>query len=377
MKPLRAAWYLPELVERRASLRYRCLYPMAQLRQRGLDVSLLSPGSGRNFDAVVFDAWGLFPTTAGESQAEASLHLAMDLKSQGVKIVLDNCDNQFAGAPSEAWQRACQRLRNLALLADRVVTCSPTLADEMMNECQLQNRPLVIGDPIETEIRYAGDGRLKSLLSPGRKLSWLRYLRHRYRIACDRSQGATPLVWFGSHGNGFAEGGMLDLKRVLPSMARAHRSHPLSLTVISNNRPKFDAEFAHQPFPTHYLEWDRINFLSSLKLHAISVIPVTANRFTACKSANRVTLSLYHGLNVAADSIPSYEEFSAVCVLDDWEQGLKNYASNPRLRQAHQREGARLASARYSGRQIADQWARALFEVGGRSRHELTGTAQG
>ena len=362
MKPLRAAWYLPEVVERRAGLRYRCLYPLAQLRQRGLDVGLLSPGGEQDFDAVVFDAWGLFPTTAGDHQAESSLRLAKDLKSRGVKIVLDNCDNQFAGAPSEAWQRACQRLRNLALLADRVVTCSSTLGDEMLTECQLQSRPLVIGDPIETEIRYASDRRIKSWLSPGRKLSWLRYLRHRCRLARDRSAGATPLVWFGSHGNGFAEGGMLDLKRIVPIMARVHRRHPLSLTVISNNRPKFDAEFAHQPFPTHYLEWDRINFLASLRLHAISVIPVTTNRFTACKSANRVALSLYHGLNVAADSIPSYEEFSAVCALDNWEQGLTDYVSDSSLRQTHQYEGARLAIARYSPEQVADRWAQVLFE---------------
>ena len=368
MKPLRAAWYLPEVVERRAGLRYRCLYPMARLRQRGLDVGLLSPGDGQNFDTVVFDAWGLFPTTAGESQAESSLRLALDLKSHGVKIVLDNCDNQFAGAPSEAWQRACQRLRNLALLADRVVTCSSSLADEMVNECQLQSRPRVIGDPIETEIRYSSDRPLKSLLSPGRKLSWLRYLRHRYRLAHDRSTGATPLVWFGSHGNGFAEGGMLDLKRIAPIMAEVHRKHPLSLTVISNNRPKFDAEFARQSFPTHYLEWDRINFLASLRLHAISVIPVTANRFTACKSANRVALSLYHGLNVAADTIPSYEEFSAVCALDNWEQGLANYLSNPVLRQTHQAEGAKLAAARYSAERVADRWAQVLFQGWGHGR---------
>ncbi len=368
MKPLRAAWYLPEVVERRAGLRYRCLYPLAQLRKRGFDVGLLAPGDAQNFDTVVFDAWGLFPTTAGERQAEASLRLAMELKLRGVKIVLDNCDNQFAGAPSEAWQRACQRLRNLALLADRVVTCSPTLADEMMNECQLQSRPLVIGDPIETEIRYSSDRLLKSLLSPSRKLSWLRYLRHRYRLGRDRSAGAMPLVWFGSHGNGFAEGGMLDLKRISPIMARVHQKHPLSLTVISNNRPKFDAEFARLPFPTHYLEWDRINFLASLRLHAISVIPVTANRFTACKSANRVALSLHHGLNVAADSIPSYEEFSAVCALDNWEQGLTNYVSKPALRQAHQEEGAKLATARFSAEQVADRWAQALFEGWGQGQ---------
>ena len=359
-RPLRVAWHVASFNERRASLRYRCIYPMASLRQSGVDAVLFDEGAEQQVDCVVFDAWSLFPTVNGGRDEDALPTLVQRLKARGVRIVLDNCDNQFSGVLGEGWERALVRLREVAAAADVVVTCSAELAQVMQRECALTSLPYVIGDPVESRIRYTEDNVLRSLLSPGRKLSWARHLAHRARLTAERARGLTPMVWFGSHGNQFAEGGMLDLERVIPTLEKLNRERPLSLTVISNNRGKFDTHFAQQAFPCHYLEWDRVNFLATLKLHAISLIPATLNDFTRCKSANRLTLSLHHGLNVVADAIPSYVEFSSACQLDDWERGLRRYLDSPALRRQHLLEGQRLSRERCSHERIGNQWQDAL-----------------
>ncbi|WP_417069578.1 hypothetical protein [Niveibacterium terrae] len=355
---MRASWYVPNVNERRAGLRYRCLYPISALKRRGMIAELFD--ETRDYDAVVFDAWTLFPTVTSEKVAEKTLALAQRLKQRGTRILLDNCDNQFSGSPDCAWDRACERLRTLAAQSDTVTVCSDELASVMRSECGLEKIPRVIGDPIEKRINYTSDRLLRSVLSPQRKLSWLRYLEHCGRIALEKSRGITPLIWFGGHGNAFSEGGMLDLARITPVLAELDAHHRLSLTVISNKRAKFEQNFARLPFATHYVEWDRVNFLAMLRLHAISLIPVTRNSFTRCKSANRVTLSLYHGLNVVADEIPSYQGFAKVCALNDWREGLNAYLENPGLRRQHRQQGKALALHGYDLERIADAWQQAL-----------------
>lgn len=357
---MRAAWYVPEVNERRAGLRYRCTYPIAALQRRGINAALFDEKNAELYDAVTFDAWTLFPTVTSEVAAERALALAERLKANGTRIILDNCDNQFSGSPDQNWRDACNRLRRLANQANTVITCSDELASVMQAECGLTRTPLVIGDPIETRIRYTSDSLLRSIASPGRKLSWFRYIRHRAQITIERSQGISPLVWFGGHGNSFSEGGMLDLKRVVPILSAMSQEHPVSLTVISNNRSKFESHFSDLPFSTHYIEWDRVNFLAMLRLHAISLIPIALNEFTRCKSANRLTLSLYHGLNVVADAIPSYRDFANVCALDDWHGGLRKYLANPGLRNRHKADGKALALAKFDIDRIADAWVAAL-----------------
>ncbi|MDQ8024018.1 MAG: hypothetical protein REI94_19425 [Moraxellaceae bacterium] len=357
--PLRAAWYVPAVNERRAGLRYRCLYPIAALRKLGVDASVFDADAGLPA-CVVFDAWSIFPTVAGAEKAAQILPTARKLREQGVRILLDNCDNQFSGNADEGWAKATSDLQQLATMADVVVTCSDELAHIMQARCGLETTPRVIGDPIEERIAYMGDSFWRSLLSPGRKRSWLRYLGHRARLAAERSRGITPLVWFGAHGNSFSDGGMLDLARITPLLAEIHRDHPVSLTVISNNRGKFETHFADHPFPTHYMDWDRITFLQMLRLHAISLLPISLNDFTRCKSANRLVLSLHHGLNVVADAIPSYGMFAPVCHLDDWESGLRRYLRSPQLRAEHVRAGRQLADQHFSHECIGRQWQAAL-----------------
>jgi hypothetical protein len=359
-RPLSAAWYAPDANDRRAGLRYRCVYPIQALCNLGVHAELFDARRDAGYDVVAFDAWTLFPTVGGTTGASQAVTLAQSLKARGTRVLLDNCDNQFAGKPTAAWRQACEHVRTLARLADHVVTCSEELAAVMQAECGLGTLPTVIGDPVEERITYRSDHWLRALVSPARKASWWRYLQHRQRIGAERARGVTPLVWFGSHGNAFADAGMTDLARLLPLLAQLNAEHPLSLTVISNHRGKFDAHFGGQTFASHYLDWDRITFLASLRLHDIALLPITHNDFTRCKSANRLTLALHHGLNVVADGIPSYREFQGCTFLDDWPGGLRAYLGSPELRRRHREAGRVLAQARYALPHVAQQWKQAL-----------------
>jgi hypothetical protein len=187
----------------------------------------------------------------------------------------------------------------------------------------------------------------------------------------ERRLGRTPLVWFGSHGNPFSDVGMLDLLRVAGTLEEINRRYPISLTVISNHRSKFESHFAGWKIPVHYLDWDRVTFLAALRLHDISLIPIGVNDFTRCKSANRLILSLFHGLAVVADDIPSYREFCEVARIADWREGLTAYVADPRVRERDVAGGRLLINERYSLSAIAQHWRQALFPALLPSAHEL------
>ena len=354
------AWHVPVLNERRAGLRYRCLYPMELLRQAGVPAMLFKQAEASAYSSVIFDAWTLFPSVSTPAQISQLLELVDRLRQQGTRIVLDNCDNQFAATPNASWTNACEQLRVLAQQADVVLCCSEQLATVMQQECQLAERPRVVEDPIETSIRYTGDRWWRSLLSPRRKLSWLRHSQHHQALARERSRGITPLVWFGAHGNHFADGGMLDLLQVLPVLKEIALEHGISLTIISNHRGKFEQHFSQLDFPTHYLDWDRVTFLQALRLHDIALLPVVDNAFTRCKSANRLSLALHHGLNVVADPLPSYQRFANCSQLGRWKDGLQAYLGDAKLRSEHLRSGQALVQAHFGPQAITGQWLRAL-----------------
>lgn len=359
----RTRWVAPVVNPRRASLRYRCLYPMQELKRRGQNVGIWR--DGEIIDAtltLVFDAWTLFTTTSSATTAEAVVELAISAKRQGVRIILDNCDNQFSNTTDSLdWRGGLDRLQQLGRIADVVVSCSYALSDAMQFHLSGNAKFIVIDDPIEERIQYPDDTLLKSLLSPRQKMAWLRALRHRAELMLDHVAGRTPLVWFGSHGNQFAPGGMSDIVPLLPVMERVAGSNPISLTIISNHRKKFDDIFQRCPIPTHYLEWDRITFLTVLKMHDISIIPSVDNAFTRCKSSNRLTLSIHHGLSVIADSIPSYQDYADVALLGNWEANLRALLSNAAARNLNLQSKQKNVRSRNSLSVIADCWSDLLF----------------
>lgn len=357
----RASWVVTNYNPRSAGLRYRCLYPMAELQRRGYAVERYDPVRKRTYECVVLNGWSVFPSVASTDSANDIVRLAQQLKDQGARIILDNCDNQFVNAPNEKWRLAQERLRTLLCLADTLVTCSAELVDLLAKHSILPEHVEVIGDPVEEIIRVPGDTYLRSMLSPARKLSWMRHFRHALSIYEDHVKGRVPLVWFGSHGNNFAEGGMLDLLQVRELLEDIHERQPISLTIISNHKQKYLDNFSAWRIPTRYVEWDRVTFVKTLRLHKICLIPAARNAFTRGKSANRPAMALFHGLNVICDPVPSYYEFRDCISIGDWKGGLQTYLSDESLRKSHLAEGQAIVRSRYELRVIAECWRKVLF----------------
>src|SRR3546814_8703467 len=62
-----------------ASVRIRCLHPLAQLRRNGYPVEFFNPKNASSYDAVLFS----------EHLSQKSLHAAQELRQSGVRIIFD------------------------------------------------------------------------------------------------------------------------------------------------------------------------------------------------------------------------------------------------------------------------------------------------
>jgi hypothetical protein len=324
-----------------ASSRLRCLRVLSELQSRGYSVELFDPLHVKRYAAVVYS----------KVYDDASYHEAVVLQRKGARIIFDLCDNHFYNPRNlNSWREASERLRRMMTLADALVASTATLADVMKRELPAERSIAVIGDPVETEI--------ENCHTP----VWMRWLAFRQlaavlsKLRVRQAHGRTPLVWFGNHGSPYAEGGMLDLQKIRPALERLNRQHPISLTVISNSRWKYQRAIKPWAVPTDYLTWHPATFLCALRAHAIAVIPISANPFTICKSNNRLALALNEGLAVVADLIPSYRSFAAACYLGDWETGLHRYLSDPHLRNSHVALGKAMVNDEWTVARIADQW---------------------
>jgi hypothetical protein len=237
-------------------------------------------------------------------------------------------------------------------LADELVASTAAMAEVMRAELSTPRNITIIEDAVETEIRGV------------RAQFWDRWWGKKQLAKLSRQlengnlSGRTPLVWFGIHGGPNAEYGMLDLLKLRPLLEKLNRTYPLSLTVISNSKEKYNRAIKPWPFPTYYLSWHADTLFSALRSHSMAVLPISENPFTRCKSNNRLALSLSMGLAVVADAIPSYQDFADVCFLGDWQMGLEGYLSDAQLRRRHVESGQAIIAREWTLTHVAEKWRR-------------------
>jgi glycosyltransferase involved in cell wall biosynthesis len=340
--PARIGWEPTSRDFRVASARIRCLYPLRELQRRQVPVELYSDRSEDGYELVVVSKRYDPPILAD----------AEKLHESGIRIVFDLCDNRFY-APTPEREKELKRLDRMMELADELVASTEALA-EIMKARRPDKRITVIGDPVETEI-LEEKGHLET--------RWWHRLKCRSllrKIAGARKVGRTPLVWFGHHGSGYADGGMGDLQRIRPILEKMNGRHRLSLTVISNSAAKFRELIAPWAVPTLYLAWHPLTFFTALKAHDVAVLPIEKTDFTRCKTNNRPATALASGLAVIADSIPSYEPLRFATVMDDWEAGLERYLRAGGDRAKDAAAGREFVVKEYSIDRIATDW-NALF----------------
>jgi len=351
----RIAWKPRFSDPRVASTRIRCLNPLAELQSRGYPVELFDRRHIGQYAVVVYSK--LYDDA---TYAEASV-----LQERGVRIVLDLCDNHFYNPYGLAsLRKAGAQLKRMMALADELVASTAAMSEVMRAELSAPRNITVIEDAVETEIRGV------------RTPFWDRWWKQQQlaklqqRLAQGNLTGRTPLVWFGIHGGPNAGYGMLDLLKLRSLLEKLNRTHPVSLTVISNSKNKYDRAIKPWSLPTYYLKWHSDSLFSALRSHAIAVIPVSENPFTRCKSNNRLALSLNAGLAVVADAIPSYQDFTDVCFLGDWQSGLERYLSDIELRRRHVEQGQAIIAREWSIARLAEKW-RDFFDtlLAGRTLH--------
>lgn len=323
-----------------ASVRIRCLNPLAELRRAQYPVELYDPARRETYSAVVFSK-----IYDDATQAEAAR-----LRESGAWVVLDLCDNHFYDAgSSEVVRAASARLRRMLGLADELVASTETMAAVLREETGGRTPITVIGDAVETAI------------DAPRTAPWSRWLaRRKLRSLLSQldASAATRLVWFGSHGGPAGEHGMGDLETIRPLLESLHGERPLSLTVISNSAEKFERLISRWRLPTQYLAWHPATFLEALRAHEIALIPIQDTPFTRCKTNNRLVTALAAGVAVVATGIPSYRPFAGVAALDDWPGGLRRYIFDPEGRRQAVAAGQALVQREWTLPLIADQWRR-------------------
>jgi hypothetical protein len=337
--PLAAFWPHTD-DERVASARLRCHLIVRELQRCGVDARIYHPDAAAPRTLVLSKRYD-----------PASLSHAQALRTRtGTRLVLDLCDNHFHyGRAVEPFVQRAADLVAAVRSVDRVVAASHALADVLRQHVPLAPPIDVIGDLIEP--RLPPPRRWRERMRERWRLTRLRWRLRRAGAAAGRR-----LVWFGNHGSPNVEAGMSDLKSVQQALHDHHRERPLSLTVISNSREHFETLTRSWTIPCSYLPWSAANFDDALALHDIALIPVRANPFTLCKTANRVATASAHGLAVAADTIPAYEEFRDCILLGDWGSGLARLMDRADERASAVARARALLDERYAPPVIGARW---------------------
>jgi hypothetical protein len=337
---MKIAWWPHTTDPRVASFRLRCQQIVERLSMLGHAASLYEPNAAPPEVLVLSKRYD--SASLAHAQSLAGAH--------GTRIVLDLCDNHFHHTLDSAEplaERALQ-LRAAVRAVDLVTTASQALAETVQRESPEVRRVLVVEDAVEHPFEPGWLGKLAEPRVEARLQALRRWLQ-----AMPHVNRSKRLVWFGNHGSPGVEAGLSDLARVRPLL---ERHADLGLTIISNNADRAAQVTSGWTLPTHYIEWHAQTFSRALREHSAVIIPVSRNPFTLCKTANRVLTATMHGLNVIADSIPSYAPFASCVVLDDWPFGLGEYLGMADRRRSDIESATALAHRRYSLDRIAEQW---------------------
>lgn len=309
-----------------ASLRYRVEAPVRALQALGHQVEMFEPERAGDYDTIVFS----------KTYSPADRALAAAVRKRGGKVVFDLCDNHFYNPHDlPRYHEIREEILEMLALAHAVVCATHTLAEVVRAEAPSAPLPMVIGDAVE-----------KIVLPDEPAFAPLPQVRR--------------LLWYGSHGSPNASAGMVDLLRIADLLEDLNRREGVELVVCSNDREKYERKIAPLDLPSRYVDWSLDGFPAVLAAVDAVVIPINKNPFTACKTHNRLSLALYAGVPVVADSIESYRDFAPYCTLDDWEGGLNRLFEDVDAQRARA-----LASRGHSDRcwsldTIALKWANAL-----------------
>lgn len=334
------AWKPQNYEARVGSVRIRCLSTLRELRAEHFPIELYRERHEAFYHAVVFS----------KAYNSKDLAIAERLKQRGVKVVFDICDNHFLLKSDRV-----VRLKRMFELADHWVVSSHALA-RVVRQNLGDGKPMTV---IEDAVEQSLSGNWFDING------WLKAHWQLHTLDCflrePKNVNAAHLVWFGNHKASYQNSGIAHVAKLRSLIETTHTSTPITLTIISNSKPAFDAVFADWQIPLFYIDWSAHTFFKAMRRHSIAVIPIDLNEFTAVKTNNRIAQSLFLGLGVVADNIESYQVFADCAYLDRWDEGLHAYIENPAAIAQHVSDASAILQQKFSVPVIAGRW-KALFE---------------
>ncbi len=278
-----------------ASYRIRCLLVCKELSRENIPISIYKKNDKPPKVLLLSKRYD-----------EKTIKHAMFLREKyGTKIIIDICDNHFIHDNHN--RRAL--FKRAICMSDIVIASTEYLAEIIKKECDKKISIYTIDDYIEKPY-YPNI--FESILSIK---DLLFYYILKYKLFIFKK--SKKMIWFGAHQGGYGESGMQDLLKIKEIMEEM-KEEKITLTVISNSYEKYLKIVKEWKIRTFYLPWSVITFSKALNLHDIALIPINKNQFTMSKTANRVTTSLIHDLQVIADEIPSYKKYDKYIYLNNW-----------------------------------------------------------
>lgn len=171
------------------------------------------------------------------------------------------------------------------------------------------------------------------------------------------------ILWFGNHGAPYAKFGMLDLLEIKEPLEKMASEMDVKLVVISDNHTKYLQHIKPLRIKSEYIPWSSTVVEQEFTRASVVVIPNPLETFSICKSANRATLALKHGVPVVATATPALRPLSDCIVLDDFESGLRTYLTDSRKAKSDIERGQKLIEVLYGQDQTRLEWTQVIDQA--------------
>lgn len=250
------------------------------------------------------------------------------VKEEGVRIVVDVCDDVFA----------LDHLRGLYAdlldLADLCIAASPVLAERIAAHHAVHGR--------RTSVLFVPDCVEGGAESP------------RFRPASDQP---LRLLWFGQPAN-------LDaLEEELPELGDMASRHPMVLSVVTKVAPSVLERFSNGRcgLPIRCLPWSPEVMRAALDWCDLVIVPSAATGDKLVKSSNRVATALWAGRMPVAFPLPSYHALADAAILSERAAiGIQQALADPVAMEARIVQGQALIDQTFSPTAVASCWQAAL-----------------
>jgi hypothetical protein len=206
--------------------------------------------------------------------------------------------------------------------------------------------------------------RVKAALLLNARVALVKYRKSKAKAAPAEAVRTAPntasLLWFGNHGAGYADFGMLDLLLIREALEAIAKEYRVELVVVSNNKKKYDAFIQPLAIPSRYVEWTIEAVEKEMSKAKVVLIPNSRDDFSICKSANRSVHALTRNLPVVATATPGLAPLTGGIAVDDFLSGLRRYLSDDRNIRRDVKQGKNLVETFFSPHVISQTWTSTL-----------------